>query len=125
MWGTNVVNKEDASDDKKDFTDDSNSVKSTTDLWQQYSPMSWSEIYSEFLKYTKRMTEIYYEYAGSSQRMRDLYRDLAANAEKMTELYKESGKCTEEMNKCWLNYIWMNPWSRNSKETQKHQEQEE
>ena len=29
--------------------------------------------------------------------------------------YTESGKCTEEMNKYWLNYIWMNPSSRNSK----------
>ena len=120
-----MVNKEGTSNDKKDFTDDTNSVKSTTDLWRQYSPMAWSEMYSEFFKYTKRMTEIYYEYAGSSQRMTDLYKDLAANAERMTELYKESGKCTEEMNKYWLNFIWMNPSSRNSKKTQEHQEQEE
>jgi hypothetical protein len=68
------------------------------------------------------MTEIYYEYAGSSQRMTDLYKDLAANAERMTELYKESGKCTEEMNKYWLNFIWMNPSSTNSKKTQEQEE---
>jgi hypothetical protein len=125
MWVTNVVNKEGTSDDKKDFTDDTNSVKSMTDLWHQYSPIAWSEMYSEFVKYTKRMTEIYNEYAGSSQRMTDLYKDLAANAERMTELYKESGKCTEELYKYWLNYIWMNPSSINSKETQEHQEHQE
>ena len=83
-----MVNKEGTSDDKRDFTDDISSVKSTTDLWRQYSPMAWSETYSEFVKYTKRMTEIYYEYAGSSQRMTDRYKDLAANAERMTELYR-------------------------------------
>ena len=42
--------------------------------------------------------------------MTDLYKDLAENAERMTKLYKESGKCTEEMNKYWLNFIWMNPF---------------
>ena len=64
----------------------------------------------------------YLEYTGSSQRMTDLYKDLAANAERMTELYKESGKCTEEMNKYWLNFIWMNRSSTNSKKTQEQEE---
>lgn len=34
---------------------------SITDLWQQYSPSAWTEMYSEFLKYTTRMSEIYHE----------------------------------------------------------------
>ena len=65
-----------------------NKEGTSDEVWRQYSPMAWSETYSEFVKYTKRMTEIYYEYAGSSQRMTDRYKDLAANAERMTELYR-------------------------------------
>jgi hypothetical protein len=120
-----VENKEGTSDDKnkndvnrKRFNDDTNAIRSITDLWQQYSPMTWSEMYNEFVKYAKRMTEIYYEYAESSRRMTELYKELAANTERMTELYKESGRWTEEMSKYWLNYFSMNPSSRNNKEKQ-------
>ena len=35
-----------------------NAAKSFTDLWQQYSPTAWSEMYNEYVKYTVRMTEI-------------------------------------------------------------------
>jgi hypothetical protein len=31
--------------------------------------MAWSEMYNEYINYTRRMTEIYNEYAKSSQRM--------------------------------------------------------
>ena len=43
----------------------SNASTLIADLWQQYSPATWIEIYSEFLKYTTRMSEIYHEYAKS------------------------------------------------------------
>ena len=83
----------------------SNVSTSITDLWQQYSPSAWTEMYSEFLKYTTRMSEIYHEYAKSSEIMTALYKELAANAEKMTELYKESAKGTEVMTKSWLHFF--------------------
>ena len=63
-----------------------NEIASISNLWQQYSPMAWSEIYNEYINYTRRMTEIYNEYAESSQRMTQLYKELVANAEKMTEI---------------------------------------
>jgi hypothetical protein len=111
----NTDNKNDYN--KKLYTDfDTNAVKSITDLWQQYSPMTWSKMYNEFVEYTTRMTEIYEEYAKSSERMKELYKELAANAEKMTELYKESAKSTEKMSKYWLNYFWMKPLSENKEE---------
>jgi hypothetical protein len=121
-----VENKEDATDYKNNDAnkeDNTNTAKSMTDLWQQYSPMSWGKMYNEYIKYTKRMSEIYYEYAVSSQRMTELYKELAANAERMTKLYKESAKSTEEMSKYWLKYFSVNPSSRNNKEEQEHQEQ--
>jgi hypothetical protein len=95
---------------RKHSTDiDTNAVNSTTDLWQQYSPMAWTEMYNEYVKYAARMIEIYQEYAKSS--------------EKMTELYKESAKSTEKMTKYWLNYFsWMKPLSEN-KEKKEKQEQ--
>ena len=83
----------------------SNASRSITDLWQQYSPSAWTEMYSEFLKYTTRMSEIYHEYAKSSEIMTALYKELAANAEKMTELYMESAKGTEVMTKSWLHFF--------------------
>jgi hypothetical protein len=94
------------------FHINANTAKSITNLWQQYSPTAWSEMYNEYVKYTIRMTEIYQEYAKSSERMTELYKELAINAEKMTELYKESAKNTEKMTKYWLNYFsWMKPLS--------------
>jgi hypothetical protein len=104
-------NKNDNNKKRKHFTDvDTNAVNSITDLWQQYSPMAWTEMYNEYIKYTVRMTEIYQEYAKSSERM--------------TELYKESAKSTEKMTKYWLNYFsWMKPLSEN-KEKKEKQEQE-
>ncbi len=90
------------------------SVSTTiSNLWQQYSPMAWSEIYNEYINYTRRMTEIYNEYAESSQRMTQLYKELAANAEKTTELYKESANRTEKMTKYWLHFLRMKPFSKN------------
>jgi predicted nuclease with TOPRIM domain len=84
-----------------------NAIMSTiADLWQRYSPLSWSEMYNEYVNYMARMTEIYDEYAESSQRMTELYKEMAANAERMTELYKESAKSTEKMSKKWLNQFW-------------------
>src|SRR3546814_7352912 len=44
-----------------------NEMASISNLWQQYSPMAWSETYNEYINYTRRMTEIYNEYAKSSQ----------------------------------------------------------
>ena len=32
-----------------------NAAKSITNLWQQYSPTSWSDMYKEYVKYTIRM----------------------------------------------------------------------
>ena len=90
-----------------------NEIASISNLWQQYSPMAWSEIYNEYINYTRRMTEIYNEYAESSQRMTQLYKELAANAEKMTELYKESANRTEKMTKYWLQFLRMKPFSKN------------
>jgi hypothetical protein len=40
---------------------DTNAVNSITDLWQQYSPMAWTEMYNEYIKYAARVTEIYQE----------------------------------------------------------------
>ncbi|HEY9385736.1 MAG TPA: hypothetical protein VIP70_01745 [Nitrososphaeraceae archaeon] len=34
-------------------------ITSNNNLWQQYSPMPWSDIYNEYVNYTKGMTEIY------------------------------------------------------------------
>jgi esterase/lipase len=90
-----------------------NEIASISNLWQQYSPMAWSEIYNEYINYTRRMTEIYNEYAESSQRMTQLYKELAANAEKMTKLYKESANSTEKMTKYWLHFLRMKPLSKN------------
>ena len=94
----------------------SNVSKTITDLWQQYSPATWIEMYSEILKYTTRMSEIYNEYAKSSERMTGLYKELSANAEKMTELYKESAKSTEVMTKSWLHFFGIKSLSKNNKE---------
>jgi hypothetical protein len=94
----------------------SNISTSITDLWQPYSPSAWTEMYSEFLKYTTRMSEIYHEYAKSSETMTALYKELAANAEKMTELYKESAKDTEEMTKSWLHFFGIKSLSKNNEE---------
>ena len=44
-----------------------NEIASNSNLWQQYSPMVWSEMYNEYINYTRRMTEIYNEYAKSSE----------------------------------------------------------
>jgi hypothetical protein len=44
-------------------------ASNSSNLWQQYSPMVWSEIYNEYINYTRRMTEIYNKYTKSSQRM--------------------------------------------------------
>jgi hypothetical protein len=85
---------------------------SNSNLWQQYSPLAWSETYNEYINYTRRMTEIYNEYAKSSQRMTQLYKELAGNSEKMTELYKESANSTEKMTKYWLQFLWMKPMSK-------------
>jgi hypothetical protein len=90
-----------------------NEIVSNSNLWQQYFPMAWSEMYNEYINYTRRMTEIYNEYAKSSQRMTQLYKELAANAEKMTKLYKESANSTEKMTKYWLHLLWMKPLSKN------------
>ena len=99
-----------------------NTAKSITNLWQQYSPTAWSEMYNEYVKYTIRMTEIYQEYAKSSERMTELYKELAINAEKVTELYKESAKNTEKMTKYWLDYFsWMKPLSENKEEKEKQE----
>jgi hypothetical protein len=88
---------------------DPSKIDSISNLWQKYSPIAWSEIYSEYVSYTRRMTEIYNEYAKSSHRMAELYKELAANTEKMTELYKESAKSTEKMTKYWVDFLWMKP----------------
>ena len=34
---------------------------------QKYSPMAWSEMYNEYINYTRKMTNIYNEYAKSSE----------------------------------------------------------
>ena len=109
--------------DDIDYTDfNTNLAKSFTDLWQRYSPTSWSEMYNEYAKYTTRMTEIYQEYAKSSERMTELYKELAMIADKMTELYKETAESTEKMSKYWLNYIsWMKPLSENKEQKEKQE----
>ena len=65
-------------EEKEEKNEFANSKVSTsiTDLWQQYSPSVWTEMYSEFLKYTTRMSEIYHEYAKSSEIMTALYKEL-------------------------------------------------
>ena len=110
--------KEEGDEEKKEKNElaQSNVSTSITDLWQQYSPSAWTEMYSEFLKYTTRMSEIYHEYAKSSEIMTELYKELAANAEKMTELYKESAKGTEVMTKSWLHFFGIKSLSKNNKE---------
>ena len=32
-----------------------NEIGSNSNLWQQYSPMAWSEMYNEYINYTRRM----------------------------------------------------------------------
>ena len=113
--------KEEGDDGKKEKEEKnelaySNASTSITDLWQQYSPSAWTEMYGEFLKYTTRMSEIYHEYAKSSEIMTALYKELAANAEKMTELYKESANSTEVMTKSWLHFFGIKSLSKNNKE---------
>ena len=110
--------KEEGDEEKKEKNElaQSNVSTSITDLWQQYSPSAWTEMYSEFLKYTTRMSEIYHEYAKSSEIMTVLYKELAANAEKMTELYKESAKGTEVMTKSWLHFFGIKSLSKNNEE---------
>ena len=98
---------------KKNDLVNPNGIASISNLWQQYSPMGWTEVYNEYINYTRRMTEIYNNYAKSSQRMTQLYKELAANAEKMTELYKESANSTEKMTKYWLHFLGMKPLSKN------------
>src|ERR671925_2219222 len=116
-------NKNDDSKKREYLTDiDTNMVNPMTDLWQQYFPMAWTEMYNEYIKYAARMTKIYQEYAKSSERMTELYKELAENAEKMTELYKESAKSTEKMTKYWLNYFsWMRPLSENKGKKEKQE----
>lgn len=65
---------------KKNDLVNPNEIASISNLWQQYSPMVWSEMYNEYINYTRRMTEIYNEYAKSSQRMSfDLYLVIRPN----------------------------------------------
>jgi hypothetical protein len=119
--------KEDDKLKKKNGLVDPNEIGSISNnipLWQQYSPMAWSETYNEYVNYTRRMTEIYNEYAKSSQRMTQLYKELAANSEKMTELYKESANSTEKMTKYWLHFLWMKPMSKNKERTQEEDQKE-
>src|ERR671924_989365 len=118
-----MENQEDSKDNTNNYNNnkrkhptdiDTNAVNSITDLWQQYSPMAWTKMYNEYIKYAARMTEIYQEYAKSS--------------EKMTELYKESAKSAEKMTKYWLNYFsGMKPLSENKekKETRAKKRQEQ
>src|SRR6186713_2632380 len=113
--------KEEGDDGKKEKEEKnelaySNASTSITDLWQQYSPSAWTEMYSEFLKYTTRMSEIYHEYAKRSEIMSALYKELAANAEKMTELYKESANGTEVITRSWLNFFGIKSLSKNNEE---------
>jgi hypothetical protein len=60
--------KEDDKLKKKNGLVSPNEIASYSNLWQQYSPMAWSEMYNEYINYTRRMTEIYNEYAKSSHR---------------------------------------------------------
>jgi hypothetical protein len=34
-------------------------IASNSNLWQRYPPIAWSEIYNEYVNYTKGMTEMY------------------------------------------------------------------
>ena len=113
--------KEDDKLQKKNDLVNPNENASISNLWQQYSPIAWSETYNEYINYTRRMTEIYNEYAKSSQRMTQLYKELAANAEKMTELYEESVNSTEKMTKYWLHFLWTKPMSKNKEGKQEDQ----
>ena len=113
--GTKEEGEEEGKEEKNELPY-SNESTSITDLWRQYSPSAWTEMYSEFLKYTTRMSEIYHEYAKSSEIMTALYKELAANAEKMTELYKESAKDTEVMTKSWLHFFGIKSLSKNNEE---------
>ena len=113
--------KEDDKLQKKNDLVNPNENASISNLWQQYSPIAWSETYNEYINYTRRMTEIYNEYAKSSQKMTQLFKELAANAEKMTELYKESANSTEKMTRYWLHLLWMKPLSKNKEEKQEEQ----
>jgi len=117
-----IEKKEDGKLKKKSDLVNPNEIASVSYLWQQYSPMAWSETYNEYINYTRRMTELYKEYAKSSQRMTQLFKELAANAEKMTELYKESANRTEKMTKYWLHFLWMKPLSKNKEGQQEKQE---
>ena len=117
---SNEQNEDDKLKKKNDLVNP-NEIASISNLWQQFSPMAWSETYNEYINYTRRMTEIYNEYAKSSQRMTQLYKELAANAEKMTELYKESANSTEKMTKYWLDLLWMKPLSKNKEGKQEEQ----
>jgi esterase/lipase len=92
-------------DDKNDLTH-SNQFTPIMPLWQQFSPVAWSNMYNEYIKYTTRMTEIYNEYIKSSERMVELYKELAANTHRMTELYKESAKSTEKITNYWSDFFW-------------------
>jgi hypothetical protein len=97
-------------------------AKSLSNLWQQYSPAAWAEMYNEYVKYTIRMTEIYQEYAKSSERMTELYKELAMNAEKMTQLHRESAKRTEKLSKYWLSFFsWIKPLSENREKNEKQE----
>jgi hypothetical protein len=109
--------------DDIDFTNFNASVsKPFTDLWQRYSPVAWSEMYSEYAKHITRMTEIYQEYAKSSERMTELYKEMAMNADKMTELYRETAESTEKKSQYWLNYLsWMKPSSENKEQKEKQE----
>jgi hypothetical protein len=55
--------KEDDKLKKKNYLVSPNENGSNSNLWHQYSPMGWSEMYNEYINYARRMTEIYNEYA--------------------------------------------------------------
>ena len=74
--GTKEEGEEEGKEEKNELPY-SNVSTSITDLWRQYSPSAWTEMSSEFLKYTTRMSEIYHEYAKSSEIMTALYKELA------------------------------------------------
>jgi hypothetical protein len=120
----NNEKKEDDKLKKKNGLVSPNKIAANSNLWQQYSPMVWNEMYNEYINYTRRMTKIYNEYAKSSQRMTQLYKELAANAEKMTELYKESANSTEKMTEFWLHFLWMKPLSKNKQGKQEEDQKE-
>ena len=68
---TNNNSNEKKGDDKlkkKNGLVSPNEIGSNSNLWQQYSPMPWSEMYNGYINYTRRMTEIYNEYAKSCRR---------------------------------------------------------